>query len=202
MKTLPSGLLSQYQIINGFDLDARWSRQFIPSDMSENDRVELGLILHSMFGFVHGYSGLWTATESNENASPEQSFYLNALRSICFNYFVASTKYPSDVNVRPILAKHGLSSLVEPIDKILDTPLGVTNFKLIFVTYRNKFLTHELFQLQPLEKIYGEFDLRDENNRLAYQKLEKGLFEETVKMFYELRGRYPGAWIGPEELVP
>ena len=185
-----------------FNLDARWSRQFVPSDMSENDRVELGLMLHSMFGFVHGYIGLLTATESNGNASPEQSFYLNALRSICFNYFVASTKYPSDVNVRPILAKHGLSSLVEPIDEILDTSLGVTNFKSIFVTYRNKFLTHELFQLRPLEKIYGEFDLRDENNWLAYHKLEEGLFNETVEMFYELRGRYPGAWIGPEELAP
>ena len=178
-----------------FDLEAQWSREFTPLDMPEGDQVELGLMLHSMFGFAHGYRRLLSEVESDVTPSPEQSFYLNALRTICISYFIGTSKSQSDVNVRNVLSKHDLQDLLEPIDEIMNTPLGSTRFERIMTRFRNKYLTHELFQLSPLEKIYSEFDMRDIRKWIFYHALERRLFDETAKLFYRLRARYPAAWI-------
>ena len=185
-----------------FDLEAEWARESLPSYMQESDMAELGLMLHSMFGFVHGYTRLLSEIESDITPSPEQFFYLNALRSMCVNYFVATTNSPPDVSVRNILAKHGLSHLVAPIDRLLETPLGSTEFKSILKRFRNKYLTHELFQLQPLEKIYDAFDMRDFSKWIVYHQLERNIFSEIVRLFYTLRERHPAAWIRAADLIP
>ena len=178
-----------------FDMEALRGQQFAPSDLQEDERIELGQMLHSMFGFVHGYTRLLVEMESHGNASPEISFHLNALRTMCVNYFIGTSKSPSDVNVRNILAKHSLSDLLDPIDDILRTSLGASDFRSILTRFRNKYLTHELFQLQPLERIYGDFDLRDEKNWIRYIECENHLFDNTVTLFYDLRDRFPTAWM-------
>ncbi|MCY3958489.1 MAG: hypothetical protein OXG65_09360 [Chloroflexi bacterium] len=168
--------------------------------MSDEDIIELGLVLHSMFGFVHGYLRLKAITDPTNDGSPEQSFYLNALRTMCVNYFIGTSPRPSDVNIRNVLEHHSLHHLVHPIDELLGTELGSTTFKSILTKYRNKFLTHELFQVSNLDNIHDQFNLRRHENWLAYHVLEQRLFNETTKLFYDLRERYPGAWLIPEDL--
>lgn len=178
-----------------FDMEAGRYQQMMPQEMADDDNKELGLMFHSMFGFVYGYHGLLYQSETDGTNSPEQSFFLNALRVMCVSYFKRTGGSTSDVNVRHVLQKHGLLNLMEPIDGILETELGTTNFMAILTWFRNKFLTHELFQLRPLERIYNEFDIRREENWIVYHDLERNLFNETEKLFYELRNRYPSAWI-------
>lgn len=178
-----------------FDMEALRGQQFDQSDIQEDERLELGQMLHSMFGFVHGYTRLLVEIETYGNSSPEISYHLNALRIMCVNYFIGTSRSPSDVNVRNILAKHGLSDLLDPIDGVLGTALGTTDFRSILTRFRNKYLTHELFQLRPLERIYDDFDLRDEKNWIKYIECENHLFDNTVTLFYDLRDRFPTAWM-------
>ena len=183
-----------------FDLDSRWNRHFSPTCLAEEDMVELGLSFHSLFGFAHGYSRLKQVTDPARDGSPEQSFYLNSLRTLCVNYFIGTSKRSSDMNIRKILEKHNLPHLLKPIDGILNTKLESTTFGEILKRFRNKFLTHELFQVSPLDDIYKEFDMRRKDNWIVYHLLEQDLFDETVKLFYDLRERYPEAWLSEADL--
>lgn len=70
----------------------------------------------------------------------------------------------------------------------------------MLTTFRNKFLTHELFQISQLNNIYKKFDLRTEENWMTYHLLERGLFDHTTKLFYSLRERYPEAWLSLADL--
>ena len=180
---------------NWFDMESQWHQQFETSDLDDKDRVELGLLLHSMFGFSGGYAKLFLEAQLSPIGSPEQSFYLNSLRTMCVSYFIGTSRRKGDVNIRDILEKHELSHLLEPIDEILETSLGSTSFKDILTKFRNKYLMHELFQLHPLETLYESFDLRDDFNWIVYNSLEDSLFKETEKVFYSLRERYPEAWM-------
>ena len=104
------------------------------------------------------------------------------------------------MNIRKILEKHNLPHLLKPIDGILNTKLESTTFGEILKRFRNKFLTHELFQVSPLDDIYKEFDMRRKDNWIVYHLLEQDLFDETVKLFYDLRERYPEAWLSEADL--
>lgn len=186
--------------LNWFDLEAQWSRELKSSKMRDDDMAELGFMLLSMYGFVHGYRRLNAETNPQGDVTPAQQFYLSALRTMTVNYFIGTSNSSSDVNLRDILQKHGLAHLQDPIDRLLKTPLGPTTYEGILKRIRNKYLTHELFQVEPLRRIHIDFDLRKSENWVIYHSIEQSLFYETVKLFYELRGRFPGAWLRAEDL--
>ena len=167
-----------------FDLEALWTRAFRQLNMKDEDIAEVGLMLLSMSGFVHGYRRLDAESNLYGDVSPAQQFYLNSLRALIVNYFIGTSKSPSDVNARDILEKHGLHQLLVPIDRLLDTPLGATTYKGIVTKFRNKYLTHELFQVKPLQKLHDDFDLQKNVNWVTYHGV-----------FYDLRERYPTAWM-------
>lgn len=178
-----------------FDMESIWHNEFSSSKLTEEDKIELGLLFHSLFGFSCGYARLFLESRLSPIGSPEQSFYLNSLRTMCVSFFIGTSSQEGDVNVRDVVRKHGLSHLLEPIDGILTTRLGSIAFEDILRRFRNKHLMHELFQLRPLENIYDRFDLRDDKNWAEYNQLEGNLFKETVTVFYKLREMYPEAWM-------
>ena len=161
------------------------------SDLSgkQQDRL-LGLMM-SLKEFAFGLDQSGLAAVSSQEGSAIQRFFSNALYQYCSNFFLVSGSH----RLRDFLDEIDCSDLLGPIDSTLDSTVGKTTLREVLRVFRNKFLVHTIYVIDPVEdELRGRIDLAEPLLQEQMGILVFDLFARTRDLFENLGSRFPQPW--------
>lgn len=146
------------------------------------------MIAFSLKEFSYGVDRIREMRDSVNPLSPMMRFYSNALYQYASSYFLLA----GDKRLCDVLSAVGSGDLLSDIQNALSVPMGSTTFGEIIRAFRNKFLTHESFEPQVIDKhIHKNFDLDDPTNQTNLEVLINQLFTEIQKLLLKIYERFP-----------
>ena len=156
--------------------------------LSPKEQERVGHIYAALKEFSYGCHRMEEVVEEAKQASAMYRFYMNALYSYLAKFFLVSGH-----NLTTALRSLGVGDLAEPVETVLNTPLGSTNLRTVLSVYRNKFLAHPQFSFDPVEKaVYDKFDLNMEENQKLYEAAMNEAMQETIYLYLRFVERFPG----------
>jgi hypothetical protein len=183
-------------------MEAVWAREFggnkddavtafrTWAQLAKGEREQLQLMIMSLQEFSYAFQRAVQLTGTIDESSATARFYAHSMYQYCANYYTIS----GPLKLRVQLDQLGSADLLEPIVEMLDTTLGSTTFGEIVDVFRDKFLVHQSFRLDVIEKhVYKKFDMSDEGNALYFASLVQKLFKRTQELYVNLTMRFPEA---------
>ncbi len=162
-------------------------------DLSDTEKQQIGFMLVSLKEFSYGFDRLMEVAAEVEDGSAIIRFYSNSLYQYVTGYFLLRGNY----KLHNILTNLGSDDLLEPIDKLIQTQLGTTTFGDLIRAFRNKFLTHQSFDLSKVKQhVHMRFDIDNPVNAELLRNMIFKLFSETKTLYINLANRYPEALSG------
>jgi len=129
-------------------------------------------MVHAIKQFAFGFETMNATADEYEDGSAAQAFFLTAL----YHYLVAF--YLLDKNDRPMggsfhraLAPHGLTHLLEPVQELMNTPLGGSTFGEVLRVFRNKVIVHSSYRDADLDRLYAKVDMSSPQVYSVFQDL-------------------------------
>jgi len=160
------------------------------NQLTGREKEQVRLILTSMKEFSYGVDRLDALWSPDQPITAQIRFYMTSLHQYCANYFLLTGAH----KLRNVLVRLGSGDLLRPINELLATRLGDTTFGEILKTFRNKFLTHQSFTMDPIDReIQSKFDLDDPSNSARLTDLIERLFRSTQQLYAALGMRFEGA---------
>ena len=160
-------------------------------DLDERERELVHLMLFSLKEFSYGIDRMDEIWKPGQEPGAQARFYMTSLHQYCANYFMLTGAH----KLRDVLRALGSGDLLKPIEDLLATPLGESTFGEILKTFRNKFLTHQSFTLDPVNRgIDAKFDLDDPENSALLTDLIEKLFRQTKQLYVALAMRFKEAF--------
>lgn len=156
-------------------------------ELSEREQEQVGLILASLREFSYGFDQAMSIARFVNPVAPQSRFYVNSL----YHYLAAYYLVSGERKMRDVLKGLGCGDLLGSVEAILDTPLGDTVFHRILATFRNKFLVHPSFTVDPIQDMHKQFDLRNKENADRFMGLIYRLCEQTKNLCLGLAERFP-----------
>lgn len=156
--------------------------------LSASQQEQLKLVIQSLREFSYGYQRAMGLSKADPD-SARSRFYSHALYQYCANYFTVT----GGNKLRVHLTELGSEDLLNPIEQVLNVELGTTTLGMLLDDYRDKMLVHQGFRMTPIDKIYSEYDLSDEENADKFASLVKMLFQAIQELKIALMNRYPEA---------
>lgn len=162
------------------------------NELNGTEKDQVAFMQIPLKEFSYGYDELLLMEGSVTEGSAKHRFYMGALYRYCFNFFMLHSN--TDDKLHAVLESIGSGDLMQPILKILDTPLGTTTLGEIIRTFRNKILTHRLLNLTEFEqRILKQFDFREPENGFLLNHAIWNLFAETKQLYAAIMSRFPEA---------
>jgi hypothetical protein len=148
--------------------------------MSEQVRETVVFLVHSIKQFCFGFERLNEVARSCEPGSPAIAFYMSAIYQHIAVFYLLD-KGRQDVMGGAFynaLRQIGHERLLEPVRKVLDTPIGSTTFGELVRVFRNKGIVHTSYRDADLDRLYEAADM--ENPQIASK------FHETLLEAYRV----------------
>ena len=161
------------------------------NQLSEREQEQVRLMLFSLKEFSYGVDHMDEIWRPGQEPGAQARFYMTSLHQYCANYFMLTGAH----KLRDVLRSLGSGDLLEPVEALLATPLGESTFGEILKTFRNKFLTHQSFTLDPVNRgIHAKFDLDSEQNSATLTDMIEQLFRHTQQLYVALAMRFKEAF--------
>ena len=160
--------------------------------LSEREREQVRLMLFSLKEFSYGVDRMDEIWRPGQEPGAQARFYMTSLHQYCANYLMLAGAH----KLRDVLRSLGSGDLLEPVEALLATPLGEeSTFGEILKTFRNRFLTHQSFTLDPVNRgIYAKFDLDGKQNSARLTDMIEQLFRRTQQLYVALAMRFKEAF--------
>jgi hypothetical protein len=131
--------------------------------MSKQVKETIVFLVHSIKQFCFGFERLDDVVRSCEPGSPAVAFYMSAIyQHIAVFYLI--DKGPQDAmggTFYKALKRIGFEQLLDPIDEVLQTPIGSTSFGEMVRVFRNKTIVHASYQAFDLDRLYKAANMED-----------------------------------------
>jgi len=159
-------------------------------ELDQTEKKQIHLMLFSLKEFCHGFDRFMLAVNEFPEGHATIRFYMNSLYQYCFNYFI--TAGPDKLSIK--MKRIGCGDLLDSIEELLSSPFDTMTFKELLRRFRNKFLTHQSFSLELIEReIFKKVNLRIPANKDLFENLIQDLFRKIKQLFFDLSDRFPQA---------
>jgi len=133
-------------------------------------REKAVFIVHALKRLSYGFDRLDTVADV-EDGSPMKAFYLDGIYNYLAAFFLLDAKkYPPGGAFHQALRAFGLDGLLDPIRKILNSPLGDATFGEVVRAFRNEVLVHTSYGDFDLEPIYDKVDMLDPEVQATFRE--------------------------------
>jgi hypothetical protein len=149
------------------------------SDLTSLEETAI-FIIHAIRQFCFGFEKMNNLEEHYVDGSPGKAFFINAIyQQLAVFYLIDKRHSPIGGVFYPALKKHGLEKLLDPIRRLMETPLGNTTFGEIIRVFRNKVIVHPDFGDSDLDRIYKQVDISMPDIQAQWQDLLLHTYTET-----------------------
>jgi hypothetical protein len=156
--------------------------------LSEREHEQVSLMLFSLKEFSYGVDRLDEIWHPGQQVSARVRFYMTSLHQYCASYYMLSGAH----KLKNVLCDLGSGDLLTAIDELLQSELDDTTLGHVLKAFRNKFLTHQSFTTDAIERdIHAKFDLDDPRNAAKLEDLIERLFRATQQLYVNLAMRFP-----------
>ena len=166
-------------------------------ELSDSEIAQLLFLERTLHVFCYCFDRLAEVTDATFSGSTPSRFYLNGI------YYYASTLYLLDSvrnrskglmmggTVIAVLQPLGIEKLLEPIQNVLERPLGGQwIFGEVVRRLRNNFLVHGDFSIDKLETMIRETEVRKMTNLVKFHDCAWDLFHQAILLDFSLPYMY------------
>ena len=141
------------------------------------------LLVNTLRRLLYGFQCVDDFGPDVEDASPKAAFYLDAIYNYTALLFLLDGKgKPMGGSAYPALARHGLESLLQPVQSLLDEPIRDTTFGALVIAFRNKAIVHSSHSYSDLDKLSDRVDLGSDLDQLRWLSLLQALRARVAEL--------------------
>ena len=155
-------------------------------------------LIHAIKQFCFGFEQLNESSEQHGDGSAAKAFYLNSIyHYLAVFYLLDRGSDAMGGTFYKALKRHDLTDHLEPIQDILDSPLGGTTFGEVVRVFRNEAIVHTTYRDADLDRIYESVDMEDS---AVQEQLQSRLVEVFVATHALALKLVDAAGLDPEEV--
>ena len=128
----------------------------------------LVFLVHAVKQFCFGFETLNETADDLEDGSAAKAFYMAAIYNyIAVFYLLDKGGDPIGGTFYKTLKLHGLEDVLDPIQSIVETPMGSTTFGELVRGFRNKIIVHTNYRDSDLDRLYAAVNMKDPHSPTA-----------------------------------
>jgi hypothetical protein len=166
----------------------------------------LVFLVHSIKQFCSGFERLDEVARSCEAGCAPTAFYMSAIYQHIAVFYLLDKGQQDAMGgtFYKALKTIGQERLLEPIQEVLDTPIGSTTFGELVRAFRNKVIVHTIYRDADLDRLYKHANMEDPLIATKFQETLLDVYHVTRLLAPELieRAGYRLADFGIRELPP
>ncbi len=140
-------------------------------------------IVHAIKQFCFGFEKMNDLAEDYTDGSAGKAFFMSAIyQQLALFYLIDRRDNPTGGTFYPALKKHGLEGLLDPVKKLMETPLGNIAFGEVILVFRNKSIVHPKYGDSDLDRIYKQVDMSRPEIQKQWQDLLVRAYAETKRL--------------------